>query len=131
LRISRSPILFLSARGEVGDRVVGLDAGGDDYMRKPFALAELHARIRALTRRLGPSARATLALGTAQVDLAARRLTREGREILLKRREWEVLGMLAARIGRAASQKMAVRFSAARMCAEVEGIYRKFSRGES
>jgi DNA-binding response OmpR family regulator len=95
-----TPILFLSARGEVGDRVAGLDAGGDDYMRKPFALAELHARIRALTRRHGLAPRAVLELGTAQADFTARRLVRGGQEIPLTAREWEVLELLAARIGR-------------------------------
>jgi two-component system, OmpR family, response regulator len=95
-----TPILFLSARGEVGDRIAGLDGGGDDYMRKPFSLAELHARIRALTRRPGLSARNALELGNGRADFAARRLTRDDQEIPLTAREWDVLELLAARIGR-------------------------------
>jgi DNA-binding response OmpR family regulator len=95
-----TPILFLSARGEVGDRVAGLDAGGDDYLRKPFALAELHARIRALGRRGGVSSPSRLQIGGNAVDFTARRLIHEGRKVALTAREWEVLELLAARIGR-------------------------------
>jgi DNA-binding response OmpR family regulator len=95
-----TPILFLSARGDVGDRVLGLDAGGDDYLRKPFALVELHARIRALARRRGLSAPSKLHLGGNDLDFTARRLIQRGREVALTAREWEVLELLAARIGR-------------------------------
>jgi len=95
-----TPILFLSARGEVGDRVSGLDAGGDDYLRKPFALAELHARIRALGRRSGLVAPSQLQIGRNTIDFTARRLIHGEREVTLTAREWEVLELLAARIGR-------------------------------
>jgi DNA-binding response OmpR family regulator len=102
----QTPILFLSARGEVGDRVAGLDAGGDDYMRKPFALAELHARLRALSRRQGgPPPPMVIDLGDVQIDFSARRLTRAGHDVPLTAREWEVLQMLAARIGRLVSRE--------------------------
>src|SRR5439155_6192112 len=74
----RTPILFLTAKGEVRDRIVGLDAGADDYLRKPFALAELHARIRALGRRQGPVAPVRVERGGVAIDFAARRLDREG-----------------------------------------------------
>jgi DNA-binding response OmpR family regulator len=95
-----TPILFLTARGEVGDRVAGLDAGGDDYLRKPFALAELHARVRALGRRQGISPPATLQHGSVSVDFTSRRLVQSDQEVPVTGREWEVLELLAARAGR-------------------------------
>ena len=95
-----TPILFLTARGDVGDRVAGLDAGGDDYLRKPFALAELHARVRALARRQGLSPPAILQHGSMQADFTSRKLIQNGREIPLTGREWAVLELLASRVGR-------------------------------
>ena len=95
----RVPILFLTARGEVEDRVAGLDAGGDDYLRKPFAIAELRARIRALGRRRRPAARAQIRSAGVTLDFAARRLLRDGRPIPLTAREWAVLDALAERAG--------------------------------
>jgi DNA-binding response OmpR family regulator len=100
-----TPILFLSARGEVGDRVAGLDAGGDDYLRKPFALAELHARIRALARRQGLSPPSKVEHGPTRIDFTARRLSQAGREVPLTGREWEVLELLASRSGRVVSRE--------------------------
>jgi DNA-binding response OmpR family regulator len=100
-----APILFLTARGEVHDRIAGLDAGADDYLRKPFALAELHARIRALGRRAGHSAPARLQHGETRIDFAARRLERAGAEIPLTAREWAVLEVLAARSGRVVTRQ--------------------------
>lgn len=99
-----TPILCLTARGEVADRVQGLDAGADDYLRKPFALAELHARIRALARRGGRVAPAQVQVGAIHADFAARRLTRAGREVPLTGREWAVLEILIARPGRVVSR---------------------------
>jgi two-component system copper resistance phosphate regulon response regulator CusR len=96
----QTPILFLTARGEVHDRISGLDAGADDYLRKPFALAELHARIRALGRRQGVAAPARLESGAIRIDFAARRLERAGQTVPLTGREWAVLEVLAARAGR-------------------------------
>ena len=93
------PILFLTAHGEVEDRIAGLDAGGDDYMRKPFALAELRARIRALGRRGNRTPPAAIAHGTVTIDFAARRLVRDGVEVALTAREWSVLDVLAASAG--------------------------------
>ena len=95
-----TPILFLTAKGEVQDRIAGLDAGGDDYLRKPFALAELHARVRALGRRQGVAAPLRLEHGDVALDFAARRLERGGAVIPLTAREWAVLEILAARAGR-------------------------------
>ena len=94
------PILFLSAKGEVGDRIQGLDAGGDDYLRKPFALAELYARVRALGRRqvgIGP---AQIRHAGVRLDFNARQFERDGASVPLTRREWMVLDVLASRPGR-------------------------------
>jgi len=95
-----TPILFLTAKGEVGDRVAGLEAGGDDYMRKPFALAELHARVRALGRRHGIAAPHRITAEDVMLDFGARRLERGGVMVPLTSREWAVLEVLAARPGR-------------------------------
>jgi DNA-binding response OmpR family regulator len=94
-----TPILCLSARGDVSDRVRGLDAGADDYMRKPFALAELRARMRSLVRRSRAAGSRTLEVGALLIDFAARRLTQAGVEVPLTAREWLVLEMLAMRAG--------------------------------
>ena len=94
-----TPILFLTARGDVEDRIRGLDAGGDDYLRKPFALAELHARLRALGRRQGVAPPSQLRCGDTVLDFTARRMMRAGAEVPLTAREWAVLEMLAARPG--------------------------------
>jgi DNA-binding response OmpR family regulator len=100
----RAPILFLTARGEVHDRIAGLDAGGDDYLRKPFAIAELRARIRALSRRRRPAPAAPLRFAGATLDFASRTLIRDGRVVSLTAREWAVLEVLAGRIGEVVSR---------------------------
>src|SRR3954452_14496288 len=76
-----SPVLMLTARDAVADRVEGLDSGADDYLVKPFALAELHARLRSLTRRGASERPATIALGDLVLDPARREVTRAGAEI--------------------------------------------------
>jgi two-component system, OmpR family, response regulator len=96
----RTPILFLTARGQVHDRVAGLEAGGDDYLAKPFALAELRARVHALGRRHGAAGPVRLVRGGVRVDFSARHLERDGVAIPLTAREWRVLEVLAARAGR-------------------------------
>jgi DNA-binding response OmpR family regulator len=101
----RTPILFLTAKGEVDDRIAGLDAGADDYLRKPFALAELRARLRALGRRQGTAGPARLERGPVRIDFGARRLEREGRSVPLTAREWAVLEVLASRAGRVVSRQ--------------------------
>jgi two-component system, OmpR family, copper resistance phosphate regulon response regulator CusR len=88
------PVLILTARDAVEDRVVGLDAGADDYLIKPFAFAELLARLRVLLRR-GRSERETvLALDDLEMDLLVRRVTRGGAPIELTHREFELLEYL-------------------------------------
>jgi len=98
------PILFLTARGEVGDRVTGLEAGADDYLRKPFALAELNARIRALGRRQGLTPPARMAAREIEIDFTGRVLRRRNAEIPMTSREWQVLEILASRAGRVVSR---------------------------
>ena len=95
------PILILTARGDVGSRVEGLDAGADDYLGKPFALSELKARVRALLRRAGEGeASRHLSSGDIRVDFARRHATAGGREVPVTRREFEVLERLSASKGR-------------------------------
>jgi DNA-binding response OmpR family regulator len=96
-----TPILFLTARDDVPDRVRGLEAGGDDYLVKPFAFAELLARVRALLRRRhAPPASAELRIGDLVIDTARRRVVRGGAEIALTTREYQLLEHLARNSGR-------------------------------
>lgn len=89
------PILVLTARGDVGDRVAGLDAGADDYLPKPFDLSELLARVRALLRRITPGdAAPVLHLGDLTLDTITRRVTRADEELLLTKTEFAVLHVL-------------------------------------
>lgn len=91
-RGSRVPVLMLTARGSVDDRVAGLDAGADDYLVKPFSLKELTARMRALTRRAeGGGGQTVLVLADLAMDTSTRRVTRAGREIELTSKEYSVL----------------------------------------
>jgi len=101
-RGDRTPILMLTARDLVDDRVAGLDAGADDYLVKPFALAELRARLRALLRRHAVSAE-RLSYADVVVDLAAARVTRGGREIALTRTEYLLLELFLRNPGRVLS----------------------------
>ncbi|MBE5772379.1 MAG: response regulator transcription factor [Clostridiales bacterium] len=89
----KAPILFLTARDAIADRVEGLDAGGDDYLVKPFALDELMARVRVLSRRSGGAAAVTneLKLADLVVDTAAQKVTRAGKPISLTGREYTIL----------------------------------------
>jgi len=98
-RGDRTPILMLTARDLIDDRVAGLDAGADDYLVKPFALAELRARLRALLRRTNEQTNA-LVFGDIELDLAAARVTRAGRELALTRTEFQLLELFMHNPGR-------------------------------
>jgi DNA-binding response OmpR family regulator len=93
------PVLILTARDGVGDRVRGLDSGADDYLVKPFALAELHARLRALIRRSAGRASSRLEIGDLVIDTAARTVTRGGEGVRLTAREYSLVEMLALHRG--------------------------------
>lgn len=93
-------ILMLTARGTVPERVEGLEAGADDYVVKPFAMAELVARLHALLRRAEPATNDRLILGDVVLDLAARRLWVAGAEVATSRREFTMLSALMERAGR-------------------------------
>ena len=101
------PILFLTARDAVSDRVGGFDAGGDDYLVKPFALPELLARVRALLRR-GVAVDETLAYHELRFDPAVRRVWRGSREIDLTGREAAVLALLIRNAGQVVSRSQAL-----------------------
>ncbi|MBU6507256.1 MAG: response regulator transcription factor [Alphaproteobacteria bacterium] len=103
----RTPVLILSALGAVDDRVKGLRAGGDDYLVKPFAFAELLARIEALLRR-GPPVQATtkLKVGELELDLLARTVSRQGRAIDLLPREFSLLEFLMRHAGQVVTRTM-------------------------
>lgn len=93
------PILMLTARGEVRDRVDGLDAGADDYLPKPFDLDELLARLRALYRRGSYAGQAPIQVGDLVVDPVSRRVQRAGTEVTLSAREFDILYLLASHAG--------------------------------
>jgi two-component system OmpR family response regulator len=93
------PILMLTARTQVPDRVAGLDAGADDYLSKPFSFDELLARLRALHRRTADATAAQLRAGDLVLDPAARRVFRAGTEVDLPAREFDILRLLMARAG--------------------------------
>jgi two-component system phosphate regulon response regulator PhoB len=100
------PIIMLTARGEEGDRVRGLDAGADDYVTKPFSPSELIARIRAVLRRIRPALSAdALDYADLHMDLAAHRVTRNGRPIQLGPREYTLLRHLMEHPGRVFSRE--------------------------
>jgi len=96
----KTPVLILTARDSVDDRVAGLDTGADDYLVKPFALTELLARLRALVRRSAGLADPILQLGNVRIDTRARTVSRLGIEIPLTAREYALLELLALHRGK-------------------------------
>ena len=109
-RDTKTPVLIITARDSVEDRVTGLDAGADDYLVKPFALSELEARIRALMRRgqatQGPAK--VIDIGPIQYDVEARRVRVRGEPVELSAREFGVFEVLAQRLGRVVSKDQLV-----------------------
>ena len=103
----RTPVLFLSALGEIDDRVAGLKAGGDDYLVKPYAFAELIARVEALARRRETgSVQTMLRVGDLEMDLIGRTVRRQGREIDLQPREFQLLEFLMRHAGQSVTRTM-------------------------
>src|ERR1019366_10380592 len=90
----KTPVLLLTAKDAIEDRVLGLDAGADDYLVKPFAFAELSARIRALLRRNQQESPAPVRIDTLEMDLIARTVSRHGQRIDLTAREFDLLEFL-------------------------------------
>lgn len=102
-----TPTIFLTALDGVGDRVAGLDAGGDDYLVKPFAFSELAARINALARRpRGLAPEVELTAGSVRMDLLARRVHRNGEAIDLHPQEFKLLEFLLRHTGRVVTRTM-------------------------
>lgn len=103
------PVLLLTAKDSVEDRVLGLDAGADDYLVKPFAFPELRARLRALLRRGKAETIVSLKLGALEMDLTTRLVTRDAKHIELTVREFELLEFLLRNKGRVVSREMLAR----------------------
>jgi two-component system, OmpR family, copper resistance phosphate regulon response regulator CusR len=106
---SKTPVLLLTAKDAIEDRVLGLDAGADDYLVKPFAFAELTARLRALLRRNKPETGGVLNIAMLEIDPIRRIVSREGHRIDLTAREFELLEYLARNHGRVVSRQMLAR----------------------
>lgn len=104
-RDQRTPVLILTARASIADRVAGLDRGADDYLAKPFALEELEARVRALLRRNTAAGARTLELGDVALDLEGRRVDIGGQQLELPRRELDVLELLLIEAGKIVSKE--------------------------
>ena len=103
----QTPVLFLSALGEINDRVSGLKAGGDDYLIKPYAFAELIARVEALARRRETgSVQTVLKVGDLEMDLLGREVHRAGQEIDLQPREFQLLEFLMRHAGQSVTRTM-------------------------
>ena len=104
-RRSKVPVMMLTVRDTVDDRVAGLDLGADDYLTKPFELSELEARVRALIRRSHAAASADLVHGPLRLDTVGRRLYRNGQAVELSARELAVVELLMLREGRVVTKQ--------------------------
>jgi two-component system OmpR family response regulator len=104
-REKSTPVIFLTTMGGIDDRVQGLEAGGDDYLVKPFAFAELLARVRVMTRRIAQSS-SKLSAGSIEMDLVQRTVMREGRSISLLPQEFRLLEYMMRNVNRVLTRKM-------------------------
>lgn len=100
-----TPVIILTARDRISDRIAGLNAGADDYLVKPFDLSELSARVAAVSRRYTGNPNPLVQLGALEIDLAARAVYREGRRIDLTAREWALFEALLQRPGAILSKR--------------------------
>ncbi len=105
-RSRKTPVLILTARDAIHDRVRGLDLGADDYLVKPFDLVELQARLRALIRRAAGNAVAAIEIGDVVIDTAARQVSRAGQLVLLTPREYALVELLAQHRGQLITRSM-------------------------
>jgi len=105
----KTPVLMLTARDTVEDRVLGLDSGADDYLVKPFAFPELLARVRALSRRGGADTNSRLRVADLEMDVVGRRAKRSGRSLDLTPREFDLLEYLVRHQGHVVSREMLAR----------------------
>ena len=105
-KIKKTPVLMLTARDAIRDRVHGLDAGADDYLVKPFDLDELLARLRCIIRRSAGQTQALIELGNIVIDTSARTVTQAGQEIQLTAREYSLLEYLVLRRGQVVTRTM-------------------------
>ena len=102
----RIPVLILTARDGIDDRVEGLDLGADDYLLKPFAMKELAARLRALLRRPGGPLGATIDIGNISLDTTTRQIKVDGRVVSISRRELDALELLMRRAGQVVPKRL-------------------------
>jgi two-component system OmpR family response regulator len=105
-KTSKTPVLILTARDALADRVKGLDSGADDYMTKPFELKELEARLRALIRRTSGQAQAAIEVGGVRIDTSDRTVRRDGQAIPLTPREYALVELLALHKGKLVTRTM-------------------------
>jgi two-component system OmpR family response regulator len=98
-RPDTTPVIILTARDQISDRIEGLNSGADDYLVKPFNLGELSARIMAVARRYVGSPQPTIRIDDLEIDQPQRRVNVSGKDVVLTRREWAVLDLLVARPG--------------------------------
>ncbi len=103
---SKTPVLLLTARDAVDDRILGLDEGADDYLVKPFSLLELAARVRAVIRRAAGQTSSTLAIGTIEVNLANQTVKMNGQLVPLTAREYALVELMALNRGKLVSRTM-------------------------
>src|SRR5262249_6500525 len=102
----QTPVLFLTARDSVHDRVKGLELGADDYLVKPFAFSELLARVRSIMRRGAPGQTESLRIADLEIDLIRHKATREGKRLDLTPKEFALLSLLARRAGEVLSRTL-------------------------